>query len=164
MLSLRCHLHNTISTKSPQKYCVLFFYFFPRVLGYNLIYSSGIITFLTRKNNFGRPWFIRRPAVLPVKNYKQSLNMNQVKTKNIPKGIQEQVWREFVGQKFSHECHVKSCRNEITVFNFHVGLDLSSSGASSLKPVCTRCSLTLSNKGTAVEWNDLNEAKSWCCG
>ena len=57
------------------------------------------------------------------------------KKKHIPKAIKEQVWIKNFGRKFSHKCYILWCKNDINVFNFHVGHNIpeSKGGNSSLE-------------------------------
>ena len=46
---------------------------------------------------------------------------------NIPKAIREQCWLVTFGKKYEAKCYISWCRNNIDVFNFHVGPDASDS-------------------------------------
>jgi hypothetical protein len=38
----------------------------------------------------------------------------------IPKALREQVWLKFVGKHYETKCHIRWCKNNMDVFNFHV--------------------------------------------
>jgi len=40
---------------------------------------------------------------------------------SIPKAIREQVWLKTCGEVYRHKCYVHWCKNQMTVFDFHVG-------------------------------------------
>ena len=93
-----------------------------------------------------------------------------MKKKQIPKAIREQVWIEAFGKKFKHKCYITWCKNQITVFNFHVGHDQPESKGGSqslsyLRPICSRCNLSMSNTYTIKQWNNLNTLpfRWWKC-
>ena len=86
----------------------------------------------------------------------------------IPKALREQVWLKYFGKKYNHKCYVKWCENNITVFDFQVGHNIpeSKGGAAvieNLRPICSRCNLSMSNNYSIDEWNDLGAQKSNCC-
>ena len=79
------------------------------------------------------------------------------KTHNIPKVVKEQLWLLHFGEKFSSKCYVKWCYNKITVFDFHVGHNIPKSkggtdNINNLKPICSRCNLSMNNEYTIDEW------------
>jgi len=83
----------------------------------------------------------------------------------IPKRIRELVWTTNNGETFSHKCYVTWCDNTINVFNFQVGHDIPESKGGTididnLKPICTSCNLSMSNKFTITEWSKLIDIKS----
>jgi len=89
------------------------------------------------------------------------------KKKNIPKAIREQCWIQTFGEKFDSECYIHWCKNEINVFDFHVGHDKPESkggtlAVSNLKPICARCNLSMSNNYSIKEWNNLQKQKNCC--
>jgi len=99
------------------------------------------------------------------KNHKRQ--KKKYKKKNIPKAIREQCWIQNFGEKFKSECYVHWCKNDINVFDFHVGHDQpeSKGGAlavSNLKPICARCNLSMSNNYSIQEWSDL-QYQNECC-
>lgn len=91
----------------------------------------------------------------------------------IPKALREQVWLTFVGKKYNSKCTVRWCKNEISVFDFHVGHNVPESKGGktileNLRPICARCNLSMSNNYTIDEWNKLGnqtdqKSKSRCC-
>lgn len=88
--------------------------------------------------------------------------------KNIPKAIREQVWLTIIGPKYESKCYISWCKNKIDVFNFHVGHDLPESKGgtldiNNLKPICARCNLSMSDKYTINEWDNLTSKKKNKC-
>ena len=86
----------------------------------------------------------------------------------IPKALREQVWLKYFGKKYNHKCYVKWCENNINVFDFQVGHNIpeSKGGATvieNLRPICSRCNLSMSNNYSIDEWNELGSQKSNCC-
>jgi hypothetical protein len=78
----------------------------------------------------------------------------------IPKRIRELVWTTNNGETFTHKCFVSWCDNNINVFNFQVGHDIPESKGgtldiNNLKPICSNCNLSMSNKYTIKEWSQL---------
>jgi 5-methylcytosine-specific restriction endonuclease McrA len=86
----------------------------------------------------------------------------------IPKALREQVWVNFIGKKFHSKCYVPWCRNDITVFDFQVGHNYpeSKGGATileNLRPICSRCNLSMYNNYTIDEWSLFGKpAKTTC--
>ena len=93
------------------------------------------------------------------------------KKQSIPKALREQLWIRNCGKTFEHKCYVEWCENTITVFDFHVGHDKPESKGGNLtldnlKPLCSRCNLSMGNKFTIKEWNTMMKPKqktSWFC-
>lgn len=88
----------------------------------------------------------------------------------IPCALREQVWVTFCGKKFEDKCKVKWCKNNISVFNFHVGHNIPESKGGSttlenLRPICNRCNLSMGNSYTIDEWNKLGKpiSSGYCC-
>lgn len=83
----------------------------------------------------------------------------------IPCALREQVWINYIGKKYSSKCYVRWCKNEINVFDFHVGHNVpeSKNGPTvleNLRPICSRCNLSMSNVYSIDEWQQLgNEIK-----
>ena len=90
----------------------------------------------------------------------------------IPKALREQVWLLYAGRRYESKCMVRWCQNIMTVFDFHVGHDIPESrgGATNitnLKPICSRCNLSMGSQYTIKEWDNLSPPGyrrwSWCC-
>ena len=76
-----------------------------------------------------------------------------------PKALREQVWLTFIGKRYTSKCYVHWCKNDINVFDFHVGHNIpESKGGTSvlenLRPICCRCNLSMSNNYTIDEWQE----------
>lgn len=87
---------------------------------------------------------------------------------NIPRALREQVWILYAGRVFQCKCIVQWCQNTMTVFDFHVGHDIPESRGGSLeignlRPICSRCNLSMGNKYTVTEWAKLSQPirRSW---
>ena len=83
---------------------------------------------------------------------------------NIPKAVREQCWLTTIGKKYESKCYVKWCKNNMTVFDFHVGHDTPESKGgtldiNNLKPICARCNLSMSDNYTIQEWSELSPGK-----
>jgi len=83
----------------------------------------------------------------------------------IPKALREQVWLSIFNKQFEHKCYIDWCNNIINVFDFSVGhnIPVSKGGVTSLdnlKPICTRCNLSMSDTYTIDEWNKLGNSES----
>jgi 5-methylcytosine-specific restriction endonuclease McrA len=90
-----------------------------------------------------------------------------VKKEKIPKAIREQVWIKYIGKRYESKCIVIWCKNQISVFDFHVGHNIPESKGGSidltnLRPICSRCNLSMSNKFTITEWNKQSKRMSFC--
>tara|TARA_B110000902_G_scaffold264307_1_gene345448 strand:- start:1412 stop:1747 length:336 start_codon:yes stop_codon:yes gene_type:complete len=100
---------------------------------------------------------------------KRKYKMKPKKKKaNIPKAIREQCWIKTFGEKYKSKCFINWCKNDINVFDFHVGHDKPESkggtlNVDNLKPICARCNLSMSNNFTIKEWNKLNGKQNVCC-
>jgi 5-methylcytosine-specific restriction endonuclease McrA len=86
--------------------------------------------------------------------------------KIIPKALREQVWITYIGKKFNSKCHIHWCKNEIDVFNFHTGHNIPESKGGetvleNLRPICSRCNLSMSNVYTIDEWKKLGKIKEY---
>ena len=87
----------------------------------------------------------------------------------IPKALREQVWIKYFGKKYKHKCYIFWCKNDISVFDFQVGHNIpeSKNGATvieNLRPICSRCNLSMSNNYSIDEWNELgNDDNKVCC-
>ncbi len=90
----------------------------------------------------------------------------------IPCALREQVWVYYIGKKFESKCYVKWCDNIINVYDFHCGHNIpeSKNGQTTLenlRPICSRCNLSMNNNYTIDEWNKFGNPKkkfslSWC--
>jgi hypothetical protein len=84
----------------------------------------------------------------------------------IPCALREQVWLKYIGKKYLSKCYIRWCKNEINVFNYHVGHNIpeSKNGLTvieNLRPLCSRCNQSMSNNYTIDEWQNYgNENKS----
>jgi 5-methylcytosine-specific restriction endonuclease McrA len=90
---------------------------------------------------------------------KGSIRIKNTK-KAIPKALREQVWLKYIGKEFETKCLVPWCANQITAFDFHVGHNIpeSTGGSldiSNLRPICSRCNLSMGDKYTITQWNEL---------
>ena len=97
-------------------------------------------------------------------NKKNKKNKTGKKKQRIPKAIREQVWIQNFGEKFKHKCYISWCKNNVNVFDFHVGHNKPESkggslALSNLKPICARCNLSMSNNYTITQWQKLNKKK-----
>jgi len=91
-------------------------------------------------------------------------SIRKVRKANIPKAIKEQVWLKSFGEVFKNKCHIHWCDNIINTFDFHVGHDIPESKGGTLdifnlKPICARCNLSMGDKYTIQEWQDLTPLK-----
>ena len=78
----------------------------------------------------------------------------------IPKAVREQLWLKTFGEKFKGKCQIKWCSNTLNIFDFTAGHNIpkskgGSNKLSNLKPICSRCNLSMSNNFTIDEWNDI---------
>ena len=85
----------------------------------------------------------------------------------IPKALRQQVWIQYNGERFRNSCSIKWCKNDITVFYFHVGHNIPRSKGGTLElnnlvPICSNCNLSMSDKYTIDEWNKLGGHKLSC--
>lgn len=88
---------------------------------------------------------------------------------HIPKAIREQTWLRYNGEVYRAKCKVRWCKNPITVYDFHVGHNMPESKGGTLdmgnlRPICSRCNLSMSNNYTIDEWNDTQPLYSRGCG
>lgn len=86
--------------------------------------------------------------------------LTKYKKANIPKALREQVWLQYIGTNFESKCIIKWCKNRMTVFDFHVAHNIpESSGGktdiTNLRPLCSRCNLSMGNKYTINQWASL---------
>lgn len=104
-------------------------------------------------------FFSSEPYKIPKK-----LKNIKYKKKNIPKGVREQVWIQYIGKKFQSKCYISWCKNKMDVFNFHVGHNIPEKNGgdlsiNNLRPICARCNLSMSCNYTIDEWNNMGQSK-----
>ena len=97
----------------------------------------------------------KQPRINPIKK--------QTKKATIPRALREQVWLITAGKVFEMKCPVDWCHNQINVFDFHVGHNLPESRGGStdiknLKPICSRCNLSMGNQYSIDEWSKMSKA------
>jgi 5-methylcytosine-specific restriction endonuclease McrA len=85
----------------------------------------------------------------------------------VPRAIREQVWLRFNGKKYEAKCQVNWCKNVVDVFNYHVGHNIPKSKGGdtvldNLRPICSRCNLSMSNIYTIDEWNTFGKPNKNC--
>ncbi len=105
------------------------------------------------------------PSLDEVNDETKDITPKQNKKKSIPKALREQVWKKYCGEKFSKKCTISWCKNQINVFDFHVGHNIPESkggetNISNLRPICSRCNLSMSNIYTIDKWNNLGNDKT----
>lgn len=81
---------------------------------------------------------------------------------NIPKALREQVWLQTFGKVYENSCYISWCNNIINVFDFQVGHDIPESKGGSLtidnlKPICSRCNLSMGNNYSIKEWQNFKK-------
>ena len=81
-----------------------------------------------------------------------------------PKALREQVWIHYNGEKYATTCYIKWCKNKINVFDFHVGHNIPESKGGetkleNLRPICSRCNLSMSDTFTIDEWQKFGNAQ-----
>lgn len=79
---------------------------------------------------------------------------------NIPKALREQVWIKYMKNRLHGKCVIVWCKNKMSAFDFHVGHDIPESKGgtldiTNLRPICSRCNLSMSNNYTISEWEEL---------
>ena len=95
--------------------------------------------------------------------------------KAIPKAVREQVWLQYMGKVYEGKCFIRWCENVINVYDFHCGHNVPESkkgktNLANLRPICSRCNLSMGNKHTIDEWNrqtvtvvEPTKKNWWCC-
>ena len=78
----------------------------------------------------------------------------------VPKALREQVWIKYMHNKLKGKCTVIWCKNTMSAFDFHVGHDIPESKGgvtdmTNLRPICTRCNLSMAANYSIEEWNSL---------
>ena len=86
----------------------------------------------------------------------------------IPKALRNQVWINYIGRKFESKCYIRWCKNNIDVFNFHVGHNIPSSKGGetlleNLRPICSCCNLSMGNQYSIDEWDKLGNPEKVKC-
>jgi len=86
----------------------------------------------------------------------------------IPKALREQVWITYAGKRFEKKCWIPWCKNAMNVFDFHVGHNIPESKGGTLeignlRPICSRCNLSMSDTHTISEWMAY-AGPPRCCG
>ncbi len=86
----------------------------------------------------------------------------------IPKALREQVWIHYIGKKYDSKCYINWCTNRINPFDFESGHNIPESKGGqvtleNLRPICTRCNRSMSDKYTIDEWNKLGKKQPNCC-
>lgn len=86
----------------------------------------------------------------------------------IPRALREQVWVTYAGRCFERKCLIPWCQNQMTVFDFHVAHDVPESvgGATTianLRPICSRCNLSMGAAYTVQQWSALSPAAERSC-
>jgi 5-methylcytosine-specific restriction endonuclease McrA len=95
--------------------------------------------------------------VTPVKEKKEK--------EKIPRALREQVWLHYAKKNFEIKCPVVWCENRISPFDFHVGHNIAEANGgtldiNNLKPICSRCNLSMGSQYTIDEWNKLAKPAS----
>ena len=77
----------------------------------------------------------------------------------IPRALKEQVWIKHNKKRFQVKCPIEWCKNKINCFNWHCGhiIPESKGGPTTienLKPVCAKCTLSMSNNYTINEFSE----------
>ena len=89
------------------------------------------------------------------------------KKATIPRALREQVWLKYMQNKLSDKCTIHWCQNTISAFDFHVGHNIPESkggtlNISNLRPICSRCNLSMSSNYTIEQWDKLQTPrKKW---
>lgn len=85
----------------------------------------------------------------------------------IPRALREQVWLKYMQNRLDGKCTIHWCQNTINAFDFHVGHNIPESKGgtldiSNLRPICSRCNLSMSSNYTIEQWNNLqSQKKKW---
>lgn len=101
----------------------------------------------------------------------------KVSKASVPRALREQVWITYAGRVFERKCLIPWCQNTMSVFDFHMGHDVPESGGGAtdimnLRPICSRCNLSMGDTYTIRQWSALSAAVSaprscwsrlWCC-
>ena len=85
----------------------------------------------------------------------------------IPRALREQVWLASVGPKYEAKCTISWCKNQMSVFEFHVGHNKpeakgGKSDITNLRAICARCNLSMGSQYTIDEWEHLSGRGTKC--
>lgn len=91
---------------------------------------------------------------------KKKDNEDFKKKDKIPRALREQVWLHYSKKNFEIKCPVSWCENKISPFDFHVGHNIAEANGgtldlNNLRPICSRCNLSMGSKYTIDEWDKL---------
>lgn len=91
---------------------------------------------------------------------KKKDNEDSKKKDKIPRALREQVWLHYAKKNFEIKCPVSWCENKISPFDFHVGHNIAEANGgtldlNNLRPICSRCNLSMGSKYTIDEWDKL---------
>ena len=108
---------------------------------------------------------------MPTKKRRRKSPVNNYTKKSIPKALREQVWLHYFGKKYEYSCYIPWCKNNINVFDFHVGHNIPESkggtlSLDNLRPICSRCNHSMGSQYTITEWMELHHNKQQqqpCC-
>ena len=89
------------------------------------------------------------------------ISSNKYKKETIPRALREQVWITYIGKNYDAKCIVSWCNNIISTFDFHVGHNIpesigGSTDINNLRPICSRCNLSMGSRYSIDEWNKLS--------
>jgi hypothetical protein len=93
-----------------------------------------------------------------------SRSPSPLRKQTIPVALREQVWITHMGKRFEGKCKISWCSNQISVFDFQCGHNIpeSKGGAtdmSNLFPICARCNVSMGDRYTIDQWNELSRPK-----
>lgn len=119
------------------------------------IYS--IVTYFTRNKEIPKEFHMTKQLMKKQKRPKKQ---------NIPKALREQVWINYIGEKFDSKCYVTWCNNRITCFGFDCGHNIPESkggqtNIENLRPICRNCNLSMGNSFTIDNWDSAFQTKKW---
>lgn len=83
----------------------------------------------------------------------------------IPKALRETLWVKTFGKQFEAKCSVSWCLNKITVYDFQAGHNVpeckgGKTVLENLKPICSRCNLSMGSQYSINEWEELGAPTS----
>ena len=93
------------------------------------------------------------PSPAPIKARRKAI---------IPAAFREQIWLRTMGRVYEGKCPVIWCQNTITVHDFQSGHNIPESKGGkttidNLIPICSRCNLSMGNRYTIDQWNQLGK-------